>query len=108
MNHIFEPMQDIGIHGMPRASGDGIVCHVHPILMVYAGDYPKQVLVTGVKTRECPKCIAPNNDLGGINTLYTQCDLGKVLDALSLIDDYPLRYMQVCAEAGIKAIYSLF
>jgi Plavaka transposase len=54
MSWIVEPLETAGTDGLSMASGDGIVHQTHPIFAVYVGDYPEQLLVTGVKNGECP------------------------------------------------------
>ena len=50
MKKINQPLEDIGINGITMADGNGVLCHIHPILAVCVGDYPEQVLVTCTKT----------------------------------------------------------
>ena len=54
VGHIMEPLQTSGLEGTAMTSGDGDTCHCHHIFVTFMGDYPEQVLVTGVKTGECP------------------------------------------------------
>ncbi|RDX41450.1 hypothetical protein OH76DRAFT_1459168 [Lentinus brumalis] len=76
--------------GMPIASWDGLVRHGHPILTVYVGDYPEQVLVVGCKTGECPKCPVPHDEVGkSCNTERPLRNLSRVLDALDSLDEGP-------------------
>ncbi|KAJ7836089.1 hypothetical protein B0H13DRAFT_1499387, partial [Mycena leptocephala] len=42
--------------GIPMTSGDGVTRRGHRIYATFVGDYPEQVLVTAVKTGECPTC----------------------------------------------------
>ena|ERR1700722_14114001 len=51
MSRIVEPLET-GTNGLLMASGDGVVRRTHTILAVYVGDYPEQLLVTGVKNGE--------------------------------------------------------
>ncbi|KAH6908393.1 hypothetical protein BKA70DRAFT_1029384, partial [Coprinopsis sp. MPI-PUGE-AT-0042] len=53
-----------GITGVEMRDGAGFVRRGHPILAAYIGDYPEQVLVTGVKTTDCPTCPTAHSDLG--------------------------------------------
>ena len=64
LQRVLSPLVDVGIEGMPMSDGFGTMHQVHPILAVYVGDYPEQVLVTGIKTRDCPKCDVPPTELG--------------------------------------------
>ncbi|KIK72125.1 hypothetical protein PAXRUDRAFT_799979, partial [Paxillus rubicundulus Ve08.2h10] len=91
-------------------SGDGVLRRAHPIVACYIGDYPEQLLVTGVKTGECPGCDIPCGELGshGVGAAIKFRDLGNILDALSLVDGDPLGFTKACANVGIKPIYRPF
>ncbi|KAJ7787078.1 hypothetical protein B0H14DRAFT_3163444 [Mycena olivaceomarginata] len=67
----------------------------------------KQVLVTAVKTGECPTCEAPRDELGQ-DKPFPLRDLEAVLTALESLDQGPTIYAQACADAGIKPIYHPF
>lgn len=64
MCHAMSPLKEVGKTGRPMASGDGIIRHTHPILATFVGDYPKQLLATGIKTGQCPRCTTPHDSLG--------------------------------------------
>ncbi|KAJ7881533.1 hypothetical protein B0H14DRAFT_3082561 [Mycena olivaceomarginata] len=83
------PVAEAGKTGIPITSGDGVTRRGHPIYATFVGDYPEQVLVTAVKTGECPTC-EPS------------------LTALDALDEGPTIYAQACADAGIKPIYHPF
>jgi hypothetical protein len=108
LRRILEPLESVGIHGTLMSSGDGVVRQVHPILAVYVGDYPEQVLVTGIKYGECPKCETTHQDLSELDMPSKNRDLQKVLDALALADHDPAEYVRACTEVGIKPINSPF
>src|ERR1700759_4312449 len=44
LKNILQPLEDIGINGIAMADGNGVSRRIHPILAVYIGDYPEQVL----------------------------------------------------------------
>ncbi|KAJ7315812.1 hypothetical protein DFH08DRAFT_715261 [Mycena albidolilacea] len=52
MCKILSPLREVGISGIEMASGDGVVRRCHPLLAIFAGDYPKQLLAACVKTGE--------------------------------------------------------
>ena len=109
MSRVLEPLATVGDTGMPLASGDGVVRRGHPILAVYVGDYPEQVLVTGCKTGECPKCPISRDEVGDASdTSRPLRNLRKVLDALDSIDEGPRAFKKACLEAGIKPIAEPF
>ncbi|KAI0765857.1 hypothetical protein BD413DRAFT_606037 [Trametes elegans] len=102
MTRVLEPLASVGVSGMPFAAGDGTVRRGHPILAVYVGDYPEQVLVTGCKT-------VPREGIGSSpDSSRPLRDLGKILDALAAIDQGSLTFTRACAEAGIKPLHHPF
>ncbi|KAI0649799.1 hypothetical protein C8Q79DRAFT_902444 [Trametes meyenii] len=109
MTRVLSPLSTLGVSGMHFASGDGIVRRGHPILATFVGDYPEQLLVTGCKTGECPKCNIPRSELGdSADPSRPLRDLGMVLDALAAIDEGPLAFTRACRGAGIKPVQHPF
>ena len=109
MARITAPLVSAGLEGIEIASGDGVIRRGHPILAIYVGDYPEQVLVTGCKTGECPKCPIPRDEVGDdVDTSRPFRDLGKVLDALAAADQSPREFTRACREAGIKPLHHPF
>lgn len=125
MSRIVEPLEDAGVEGIAVVSGDGIVRRGHPILAIYVGDYPEQVLVTLVKTGTCPSCPVAHDDMGtdeempeledmeededdegddgGGNGAGFR-DLAAILEALDTLEDGPTIFKRACEDAGIKPI----
>jgi len=98
MSCIVQPLEGVGKYGIAMATGDGIVRHCHPIFAVYVGDYPEQVLMTGIKTGECPNCPVPQNELGNI-TDYDYHDMDDILQALASFSNLdPRVYAQACKD----------
>ena len=60
---IVKPLEVAGREGINLVSGDGAVRRCYLILAAYVGDYPEQVLVSIMKSRNCPICPAPCNDI---------------------------------------------
>ncbi|KIJ60180.1 hypothetical protein HYDPIDRAFT_32446 [Hydnomerulius pinastri MD-312] len=108
MRELLFPLKDVGLRGVPMRSGDGVLRRTHPLVACYIGDYPEQLLVTGVKTGECPGCDIPRGELGSTDTAHEFRDLKNILDALGLVDGNPLQFTKACAQAGIKPIYRPF
>ncbi|KAG2743481.1 hypothetical protein P692DRAFT_201886479 [Suillus brevipes Sb2] len=94
----------------PLPDGDGAVRRGHPLFVCFVGDYPEQVLVTGVKTMTCPNCDVPSDELGSSagDVNFQPQDLAAVLDALTTLDDSGVAFVRACAEAGIKPIIHPF
>lgn len=108
MRKILSPLKDAGLNGVEMASGDGIVRRCHPILAIFAGDYPEQVLVAGIKTGECPTCPVPREELGDFEETYDPRDLPTALAALAKADGNATEFTRACNAAGIKPIYHPF
>ncbi len=109
MSRILAPLASAGLDGVSLASGDGVVRRGHPILATYVGDYPEQLLVTGTKLGECPKCPISRDEVGdSCNTSRPLRDLEKILEALATIDEGPRAFTQACRVAGIKPLFHPF
>ncbi|KAG2088158.1 uncharacterized protein F5147DRAFT_781078 [Suillus discolor] len=110
VGRVLAPLTAAGINGINMRSGDGIMRRGHPLFACFAGDYPEQVLATGVKTTQCPNCDVPSDELGlatGVANWQPR-DLGAVLDALCALDQGGLAFVHACADAGIKPIVHPF
>ena len=107
-SRILDPLERAGKTGIEMTSGDGVTRRTLPLFACFVGDYPEQVLVSGCKTGECPKCDINRKKLGDLNTHSSYQDLQKVLDALSTFDDDPAGYSAACSKAGIKPIVHPF
>jgi hypothetical protein len=103
-SRITNPLKNAGETGVEMTSGDGIIRQTLPLFACFVGDYPEQVLVSGCKNGQCPKCDIDPKALGDLNTESEYRDLQKVLDALSTYDGNPAEYIAACSEAGIKPI----
>jgi hypothetical protein len=90
------------------ASGDGALRHCHPLFASFVGDYPEQLLVTGIKFRECPKCDMDMDNTGSNMAPFHLWNLTKVLDALAALNEGNLSFVCACMAAGIKPIVHPF
>ena len=109
MRKILEPLQKPGLEGLVMMSGDGVARCVHPIYAAYVSDYPEQVLVTCIKSGECPVCTQPRSCLGDLGDPYPLRDIEKVLDVLGTVHTATnAEYTSACNDAGIKPIYQPF
>ena len=109
MTCVLAPLKSAGIDSIQVAHSNGVLFCGHPILAIYIGDYPEQLLVTGCKTGECLKCPIDHADVG--NDMDSACslrDLEKVLDAIGTLTDGPQAFTKACTDAGIKPIVSHF
>ncbi|KIJ64931.1 hypothetical protein HYDPIDRAFT_28277 [Hydnomerulius pinastri MD-312] len=108
MRYIVQPLKDAGWNGIQLASGDGVMRRGHPLLACYIGDYPEQLLVTGIKTGECPSCDVPRGSLGSLDEPFELRSLSEILAALQNVDGDPVEFFRACREAGIKPLYRPF
>ena len=108
VSHMVTPLKPAGETGILMSSGDGVTRHTFPIFACFVGDYPEQVLVSGCKTGDCPKCPTKCGELGKLEDQYGYRDLTNVLDALSTFETDPGGYAATCADAGIKPIVHPF
>ncbi|KAF8871151.1 hypothetical protein BD779DRAFT_1680609 [Infundibulicybe gibba] len=73
-----------------------------------ARDYPKQLLVTGIKSTSCPKCKVTKEDLGNPTAPLENRDLEGVLRALMPVSGDPLEFTRACKHNGIKPVVHPF
>ena len=109
LSRILKPLRKAGIEGIDIVSGDGVTRRGHPILALYIGDYPEQLLVTCCKNGTCPRCDIPRNDVGASTDPKRPLrDLENILAALSKADGNPVEFARACREAGIKPVVEPF
>lgn len=108
MTFVTEQLQAVGRDGMLVVSGDGAVRRGFPILAAYVGDYPEQVLVTLVKTGECPVCDEPRVGMGDRNPPRLPRDDTVIREALDTVNDGAQAFTRACIDAGIKPIQEPF
>jgi len=107
LHYILKPIVKIGINGISMADGNGTVRRVHPLLAVYVGDYPEQVLVTCTKSGECPKCNISHEGLGEAEPSEAR-DINGVHNALSKVSDNYKEFKTACKKTRIKPIAQPF
>ena len=109
LGQMLKPLQSLIKTGpIEMSSGDGIVRRAFPIFACFVGDYPEQVLVSGCKTGDCPRCPARFKELGELKEDYEYRDLAKILEALATFEQDPAGYGAACSKAGIKPIVHPF
>ncbi|KAF8816261.1 hypothetical protein BYT27DRAFT_7221500 [Phlegmacium glaucopus] len=108
MQVIVKPLENTGRNGILLVSGDGAVRRCFPILAAYVGDYPEQVLVSLVKTGNCPICPAPRDNIDDWESNLKPRDTQKIIDALNAIDKGAAEFTKACANAGIKPVQCVF
>ncbi|KAM6489611.1 hypothetical protein JOM56_014933 [Amanita muscaria] len=108
LRRLLAPLDRLGIEGIIMTDGNGIKRRIHPILAVYVGDYPEQLLVTCIKTGECPKCDVARDDIGQLHASASMRDLNAVLRALSKAKENARGYISACKRFGIKPVYHPF
>ena len=93
------PLIEAGIEGLPMSDGMGTMRRVHPILAIFVSNYPEQVLATGTKSTECPKCDIPSEELGNSQALFNLRDIYAVHNAL-FKSFREFARLQRCMQAG--------
>lgn len=108
LTRVLKPLKHAGVHGINLASGDGILRRGHPIFAIHVGDYLEQILATGTKQGECPKCPIPRNSIGEYSEHPRELhDFDAVLNAVATLNDPDVGYREyacTCKGAGIKPI----
>ncbi|KZV59797.1 hypothetical protein PENSPDRAFT_594870 [Peniophora sp. CONT] len=106
MHDLLEPLKDVAKEGVVLTSGDGVQRRCHPLLAAFVGDYPEQVLVTGVKSGLCPKGKLPKAQFGtqDVCERRNHDDAAAALERLKENPDDPDGYLKACGEAGVKPI----
>ncbi|KAI0372511.1 hypothetical protein BV20DRAFT_1034577 [Pilatotrama ljubarskyi] len=106
LTRVLAPLKDAGVNGIDLTSGEGVTHWGHPIFAMHIGDYPEQLLVTGCKKGECPKCPVDPEEIGEPCARPGALrNLERVLVALGKFDeaDMPGFYRE-CRAASIKLI----
>ncbi|KAF8327524.1 hypothetical protein F5887DRAFT_898668 [Amanita rubescens] len=107
LHHLMEPLIEVGLNGTKMADGMGVVRRVHPLLAVYVGDYPEQVLVANIKSGECPKCDVARDKLGDTGSSELR-NIQAVYDALAMVSGDYRDFKQACKQVRIKPIAQPF
>ncbi|THU87904.1 hypothetical protein K435DRAFT_680843 [Dendrothele bispora CBS 962.96] len=109
MQHIVKPLETAGSHGVSMMSGDGATHRGHPILAVYACDYPEQILVTCARYGDCADCEIIEEMMGEGTALYPVRNLAKILHALHTLDtEGPQEFIAACKQARVKPVFDVF
>ena len=85
MQSILKPLEKARREGIELVNGDGTVRRCYPILAAYVGDYPEQVLVSIVKSGNCPICPAPHDDIGNWDDILGPRDTDRIITTLNSI-----------------------
>ncbi|KXN80856.1 hypothetical protein AN958_07112 [Leucoagaricus sp. SymC.cos] len=108
MKFIVSPLEDAGRNGIYLVSSDGGIRRCFPVLAMYIGDYPEQVLVTLVKTGECPVCPAPQEGIGSLDSIQELREIEPILEALEKSDEGAQEFVSACEDVGIKPVQMPF
>ncbi|KAH9008739.1 hypothetical protein EDB85DRAFT_2163908 [Lactarius pseudohatsudake] len=107
MRKLLHPIESYGVTGIAMATGDGIWYRCHPILAMFIGDYPEQLLVTCTYSGRCPKCTVPRGELG-TDSRFPLRNFGAAVGTFSLSDSDPTTFHTRCHDAGLKPTYHPF
>jgi len=105
---VLAPLQHAGLEGINMHSGDGALHRCHPLFASFVGDYPEQLLATGIKFGDCPKCDVVKDDTESNTVPLHLQNIGEVLDALVALDQGNLAFVRACAAVGIKPLIHPF
>jgi hypothetical protein len=87
MSRILALLKQLATTGpIEMSTGDGVIRCTFPIFACFIRDYPEQVLVSGCKTGDCPKCPTKQPEMGEFkedNDEYR--DLAENLEALPVL-----------------------
>ncbi|KAF8327509.1 hypothetical protein F5887DRAFT_898748 [Amanita rubescens] len=108
LRRILAPLVDPGLHGVAMTDGQGTIRRVHPLLAVFAGDYPEQVLVTCIKSGECPKCDISRNNIGNAQIQSKPRDIQAIHTVLSMVGTNYQDYKEACKKICIKPVAEPF
>ncbi|KAH8984959.1 hypothetical protein EDB86DRAFT_3066087 [Lactarius hatsudake] len=107
MHKLLHPIESYGMTGIAMATSDGIWYRCHPILAMFIGDYPEQLLVTCTYSRRCPKCTVPRGELG-TDSRFPLRNFGAAVGTFSLSDGDPTTFHARCHDTGLKPTYHPF
>lgn len=107
MHHVLGSISSCGETGVELMSGDGVWRRCHPILAIFIGDYPEQVLVTCTYSGNCPKCHVHHNQLGEYKLSPPHIQ-DTALDTYCLADGDVSTFHQACHKAGLKPVHHPF
>lgn len=107
MQNVLGPISTYGETGIAMMSGDGVWRRCHPILAVFVGDYPEQVLVTCTYSGRCPKCTIPPGQLGEYQSFPSRTQ-DAVIDTYISADGDVHAFHLACRDAGLKPVYHPF
>ncbi|KAG1775651.1 hypothetical protein EV702DRAFT_1279793 [Suillus placidus] len=108
LSRVLAPLEHAGLEGINMRSGDGALRRCHPLFASFVGDYPEQLLATGIKFGNCPKCDVEKDDTESNTVLLHLRKIGEVLDALAALDQGNLAFVCACAAVGIKPVIHPF
>ncbi|THU82094.1 hypothetical protein K435DRAFT_831729 [Dendrothele bispora CBS 962.96] len=106
MSHLTAPLKEAGLEGVVMESGDGVKRRCHPLLAVYVGDYPEQILVTTGYYGDCPCCEAPKDELGNYPLEYNYRNMQVALDVARKLGS--TGWIEACQGANLKPVQHPF
>ncbi|KAG1846300.1 hypothetical protein C8R48DRAFT_750603 [Suillus tomentosus] len=108
LSRVLAPLEHAGLEGINMCTGDGALRRRHPLFASFVGDYPEQLLATGIKFGDCPKCDVEKDDTESNTVQLHLRKIGEVLDALTALDQGNLAFVRACAAVGIKPVIHPF
>ncbi|KAG2085581.1 uncharacterized protein F5147DRAFT_792834 [Suillus discolor] len=105
---VLAPLEHAGLEGINMCTGDGALRRCHPLFASFVGDYPEQLLATGIKFGDCLKCDVEKDNMESNTVQLHLRKIGEVLDALAALDQGNLAFVRACATVGIKPVIHPF
>ncbi|THV01199.1 hypothetical protein K435DRAFT_655869 [Dendrothele bispora CBS 962.96] len=106
MTYLLAPLKKAGLEGVVMRSGDGVQRRCHPILAAYVGDYPKQVLVTGIYSGDCASCETEKDELNVYPCPRCPRDGQRILEAVKAVGSAD--WAEKCLEQNVKPVQHPF
>ena len=72
------------------------------------GDYPEQVLVSIMKSRNCPICPAPHEVIENWDNILEPRDTGKIITALNSVSRGATEFTKACADEVLNLFSAYF
>jgi len=74
---IFESLKDTTLEGVPIDCADGKIWRCFPILSRWIADHMENAMLHGIKSKACPKCEVPLEELGRGANRYRARDYAR-------------------------------
>ncbi len=105
MKHILAPLKETGIYSVKMTTSNRNVHQCHSIFATFVGEYSEQILVTCLKSSDCPTCPTPCDEMGNGDVKDPQ-DLMLILETLDAANSHLMEFAQACLMQG-SSLFSI-